>query len=115
VVKAAFARAQQLAGVLATVAVAPQSFSTQWSGLVRVCRMKSMERRNPTRRAAMPSSAKARRWGSRLAAEVKAVMAQQPDADPEDVRRTLICLQSSPLERLNRSLRRGQGFAAFRK
>jgi hypothetical protein len=54
------------------------------------------------------------RWAQKLADDVAAVIAQHPEADPEDVRRTLICLQSSPLARLNRSLRRGRGFAAFR-
>jgi hypothetical protein len=56
----------------------------------------------------------ANRWGKKLAAEVAAVMSRHPDADPEDVRLTLISLQSPPLTRLNRSLRRGRGFAAFR-
>ncbi len=63
----------------------------------------------------MASSKSAIRWGQKLAAEVSAVIARHPEADPEDVRLTLICLQSPPLERLNRSLRRGQGFAAFRR
>jgi hypothetical protein len=58
--------------------------------------------------------AAANRWGKRLAADVAAVMARHPEADPEDVRLTLISLQSPPLARLNRSLRRGRGFAAFR-
>jgi hypothetical protein len=56
----------------------------------------------------------ANRWGKKLAADVAAVMSRHPGADPEDVRLTLISLQSPPLERLNRSLRRGRGFAAFR-
>jgi hypothetical protein len=54
------------------------------------------------------------RWGKKLAADVAAVIARHPEADPEDVRLTLISLQSPPLARLNRSLRRGRGFAAFR-
>jgi hypothetical protein len=53
--------------------------------------------------------------GKKLAGDVVAVMARHPEADAEDVRLTLISLQSPPLERLNRSLRRGRGFAAFRK
>jgi len=61
------------------------------------------------------SPAAANRWGKKLAADVAAVMARYPEADPEDVRLTLISLQSPPLARLNRSLRRGRGFAAFRK
>ena len=55
------------------------------------------------------------RWGEQLAAEVAEVMQAHPEADPEEVRLTLIALQSTPLERLNRSLRRGRGFAAFRR
>ena len=36
------------------------------------------------------------------------VLKKYPEADPEDVRLTLIALQLPPLERLNRSLRRGR-------
>jgi hypothetical protein len=61
------------------------------------------------------SAAAAKRWGKKLAADVAAVMTRHPEADAEDVRLTLISLQLPPLERLNRSLRRGRGFAAFRK
>jgi hypothetical protein len=61
------------------------------------------------------SSSPIRRWARRLAEQQEAVMARHPGADPEDVRLTLISLQSPPLVRLNRSLRRGRGFAAFRK
>jgi hypothetical protein len=64
--------------------------------------------------ASRKSVATANRWAKKLAADVAIVMARHPDADPEDVRRTLISLQSPPLTRLNRSLRRGRGFAAFR-
>jgi len=71
-----------------------------------------MSKKVPSPNAA---SAKWIRWGKKLAADAAVVMARHPDADPEYVRVTLISLQSSPLERLNRSLRRGQGFAAFRK
>jgi hypothetical protein len=60
------------------------------------------------------NAAAANRWGKTLAADVDAVMSRYSDADPEDVRLTLISLQSPPLARLNRSLRRGRGFAAFR-
>jgi hypothetical protein len=59
------------------------------------------------------SATAANRWGRRLAAEVAAVVSHYPDADPEDVRLTLIALRRAPMERLNRSLRRGRGFAAF--
>jgi hypothetical protein len=66
-------------------------------------------------RASLISATTAIRWGKKLAADVDAVMSRHPDTDPEDVRLTLISLQSPPLARLNRSLRRGRGFAAFRK
>jgi hypothetical protein len=69
----------------------------------------------PKREANLKANARARRWGRHLAAEVRSVLDRHPDADPEIVRLTLIALQSSPLERLNRSLRRGRGFAAFRR
>jgi hypothetical protein len=61
------------------------------------------------------SVAAVNRWAKKLAADVATVLSRHPDADPEDVRLTLISLQSPPLTRLNRSLRRGRGFAAFRK
>jgi hypothetical protein len=66
------------------------------------------------KRAMLPPTTAAR-LGRLLAAQVRKVMARHPGADPEDVRVTLIALQSPPLARLNRSLRRGRGFAAFRK
>jgi hypothetical protein len=72
-------------------------------------------RRKPNGGDLRPRVRTAARWGRALDREVRAVLSQYPAADPEAVRRTLICLQSSPLERLNRSLRRGRGFAAFRK
>jgi hypothetical protein len=67
------------------------------------------------RRSAASKSSATTRWARRLATKVEAIMAQHPEADPEDVRLTLISLQSPPLARLNRSLLRGRGFAAFRK
>jgi hypothetical protein len=70
-------------------------------------------KRRPASKSRRPATAN--RWAKKLAADVAAVMSRHPDADPEDVRLTLISLQSSPLERLNRSLRRGRGFAAFRR
>ena len=91
--------------------------STSWSEAVNMTgvkrtRMPGKESRhgNANTKAALA----ARRWARRLAARVDAVLRRHPDADPEDVRLTFICLQSPPLTRLNRSLRRGQGFAAFR-
>ncbi len=61
------------------------------------------------------SARAAHRWAKRLAEGVASVVSRHPGADAEDVRLTLIALQSVPLVRLNRSLRRGRGFAAFRK
>jgi hypothetical protein len=61
------------------------------------------------------SAAAAQRWGRKLAAEVANVLSRYPDADPDDVRLTLIALQQPALERLNRSLRRGRGFATFKR
>jgi ribosomal 50S subunit-associated protein YjgA (DUF615 family) len=61
------------------------------------------------------SAAKVERWARRLAVDTEKVLSIYPEADADDVRRTLIALQSSPLKRLNRSLRRGRGFAAFKK
>ena len=59
------------------------------------------------------SNSLARRWGRRLAAEVQRIVLENPEVDPEDVRLTLISLELPPLARLNRSLRRGRGFASF--
>lgn len=72
-----------------------------------------MERLSPSR-FERALSGNVTEWARQLAVEVETIMAAHPDADPNDVRRTLILLQLSPLERLNRSLRRGRGFAAFK-
>ena len=53
----------------------------------------------------------ARRWAARLMESVRAVLAVRPEADPDNVRHTLILLEQSPLERLRRSLTRGRGLA----
>lgn len=53
-------------------------------------------------------------WGRRLAARVERIIREHPDADPDNVRLTLIALELTPEERLQRSLRRGRGFAALR-
>ncbi len=55
------------------------------------------------------------RWGRELAARVKAIVHQHPEADPDNIRLTLLALELTPEERLQRSLRRGRGFAAFRR
>ena len=49
-----------------------------------------------------------RRWAARLARSVRAVLDQYPQADPDNVRHTLILLEQPPLERLRRSLTRGR-------
>ena len=51
---------------------------------------------------------KAKRWAERLMADVRAVLATRPEADPDNVRHTLILLEKPPLERLRRSLTRGR-------
>ena len=53
----------------------------------------------------------AERWAAQLMDSVNRVLAKNPDADPDNVRHTLILLQLPPLERLNRSLTRGRTLA----
>ncbi|MBI4324952.1 MAG: hypothetical protein HY674_06775 [Chloroflexi bacterium] len=50
---------------------------------------------------------KASRWAAGLMKSVRAVLAVRPEADPDNVRHTLILLEQPPLERLKRSLTRG--------
>jgi hypothetical protein len=50
----------------------------------------------------------ARRWAARLMNSVNAVLAARPEADPDNVRHTLVLLEKPPLERLKRSLVRGR-------
>jgi hypothetical protein len=64
-------------------------------------------------RATNPTQA--RRWAIRLTARVGQVLAAHPDADPDNVRHTLILLEQPPLERLQRSLIRGRAAAIRRK
>ena len=54
---------------------------------------------------------KASRWAARLMKSVRAVLDVRPEADPDNVRHTLILLEQSPLERLRRSLTRGRALA----
>lgn len=54
---------------------------------------------------------KASRWAANLMKSVRAVLAAHPEADPDNVRHTLILLELPPLERLRRSLTRGRAFA----
>jgi len=63
-----------------------------------------VKRKNPRERQAS-------RWAARLMRSVRAVLAARPEADPDNVRHTLILLEQSPLERLRRSLTRGRALA----
>ncbi len=54
---------------------------------------------------------KAARWAGRLMESVRAVLAERPEADPDNVRHTLILLEQPPLERLRKSLTRGRALA----
>ena len=54
---------------------------------------------------------KATRWAQGLMQSVHAVLAVRPDADPDNVRHTLILLEQPPLERLAKSLTRGRALA----
>ena len=58
-----------------------------------------------------PRERKATRWAQQLMDSVRAVLAVRPEADPDNVRHTLILLEQPPLERLRRSLTRGRAFA----
>jgi len=58
---------------------------------------------------------KASLWAARLMESVRAVLAVRPEADPDNVRHTLILLEQPPLERLRRSLTRGRALARRRR
>jgi hypothetical protein len=66
-------------------------------------------------RARSNRTTKAQRWARRLSMRVGQVLAAHPQADPDNVRHTLILLEQPPLERLQRSLIRGRATAIFRK
>jgi hypothetical protein len=66
-------------------------------------------------RSRKKTAASAARWARRLSARVQKVLAAHPDADPDNVRHTLILLEMPPLERLQRSLIRARATAIFRK
>jgi hypothetical protein len=55
------------------------------------------------------------RWGRQLAGRGAAISRRHPDTHPDNIRLTLIALDLPPEERLQRSLRRGRGFATFRR
>ncbi len=54
---------------------------------------------------------RAARWAADLMESVRAVLAVRPEADPDNVRHTLILLELPPLERLRKSLTRGRALA----
>lgn len=54
---------------------------------------------------------RAAQWAANLMESVRAVLAVRPEADPDNVRHTLILLEQPPLERLRRSLTRGRALA----
>ena len=54
---------------------------------------------------------RAARWATDLMDSVRAVLAIRPEADPDNVRHTLILLEQPPLERLRKSLTRGRALA----
>src|SRR5260221_12570956 len=53
----------------------------------------------------------ASRWAARLMKSVRAVLAARPEADPDNVRHTLILLEQSPLVRVSGRLTRGRAAA----
>ena len=61
------------------------------------------------------TDAQARSWAKRLSMRVQKILAAHPDADPDNIRHTLILLEQPPLERLRRSLTRGRATAIYRK
>jgi hypothetical protein len=81
---------------------------TSFEKLIGFCRL--MRQRTHS-----DNTAKAQRWARRLSLRVEKVLAAHPDADPDNVRHTLILLEQPPLERLQRSLIRGRAAALFRK
>jgi hypothetical protein len=50
-------------------------------------------------------------WAEQLQRSVSEILAEHPDADPDNVRHTLILLDQPPIERLRRSLTRGRSSA----
>lgn len=67
------------------------------------------------RNQAGANAGQAQRWARHLGLRVNRVLAAYPQADPENVRHTLILLDLTPFERLQRSLIRGRTAAIFRK
>jgi len=67
-----------------------------------------MKRSRSGKKSRAYDQAEAARWAAELESGVRGVLATAPDADPENVRHTLILLQMPPLERLRRSLIRAR-------
>ena len=67
------------------------------------------------RRIKFNKDIQARRWARRLSMRVEKIIAAHPQADPDNIRHTLILLEQPPLERLQRSLIRGRAAAILRK
>ncbi len=59
-------------------------------------------------RAQSKNTARAGSWARRLSQRVQKVLKAHPEADPDNVRHTLILLELPPLERLRRGLIRGR-------
>lgn len=71
--------------------------------------------RTMNQKSAATNQMDAQAWAQDLTAKVNAVLAMHPDADPDNVRHTLILLEKPPLERLQRSLIRGRAATLRRK
>jgi hypothetical protein len=54
------------------------------------------------------TTVQASRWARRLSRRVQKVLKAHPEADPDNVRPTLMLLELPPLERLRRGLIRGR-------
>ena len=73
--------------------------------------MRNGQRKRASAATDRKTEAQAQTWGKKLARKVAAVLKEYPDADPDNVRHTLILLELPPLERLARSLLRGRALA----
>ena len=73
--------------------------------------MRNGQRKRASAATDRKTEAQAQVWGKTLARKVAAVLKEHPDADPDNVRHTLILLELPPLERLARSLLRGRALA----
>jgi len=64
-----------------------------------------------TRNATTLQERRAIQWARRLSEKVQTVLKSHPNADPDNIRHTLILLEKPPLERLQLSLLRGRAYA----